>query len=733
MAGPRRTSNNAATTTQQLSSVIKSCRDIMRKDKGLNGDLDRLPMLTWVLFLKFLDDLEQMREAEASLEGIRFSPAIDPPYRWRDWGSQPDGITGDALVAFINQDEAIRPDGSRGPGLFATLRRLPVGHGTDRREVIRAVFNGTSNRMLNGYLLRDMLNKINSIHFTSSEEISTLGHLYESMLKDMRDAAGDSGEFYTPRPLVRFIIAATDPRLGETVLDPACGTGGFLTEAFEHLQKQCRTTEDHRRLQRDTLHGVEAKALPYLLCQMNLLLHGLEAPQIDPLNALRHKLGEIGDGERVDIVVTNPPFGGEEQRGILGNFPADKQTAETTLLFLQLIMRKLRRGANPGRAAVIVPNTTLFSPGVAAAIRAELLREFNLHTVVRLPKGVFLPYTDIETNILFFDRSRPTERTLFYRLLPPDDRKQYSKTQPLRLEELGECLKLMKSRRDESKNAWYVSASDVLADSKVNLDLHNPKIITLTNESVTGVVQGLQTALDQISDSISSAAAAIRTLEGTLSEELEWGELSLDSVLLRRKDPIDITDGDRYKRLRIQVKGRGVLLRDEVDGATIGTKRQFIVKSGQFVLSKIDARNGAFGVVPEEGDGAVITGNFWAYDVDERRILPRLLHYLTRSNAFIHFCSVSSPGATNRRYLQEDLFLQQRLTVPVSLEDQQILSDALDTVETISRALEFDFAAASKRAPVLLQSALHLVFGGPLEDSGVDNDGADTSPEPEED
>ncbi len=206
----------------------------------------------------------------------------------------------------------------------------------------------------------------------------------------MRDAAGDSGEFYTPRPLVKFIVAVMDPRLGETVLDPACGTGGFLTEAFDHLKKQCRTTMDHQRLQRETLFGIEAKPLPYLLCQMNLLLHGLESPQIDPLNALRHKIGEIGDRDRVDVILTNPPFGGEEQRGILGNFPADKQTAETTLLFLQLIMRKLRRQPKPGRAAVIVPNGTLFGDGISARIKEELLSEFNLHTIVRLPNGVLL-------------------------------------------------------------------------------------------------------------------------------------------------------------------------------------------------------------------------------------------------------------------------------------------------------------------------------------------------------
>jgi len=472
MARTKKKTEGSTTTAQTLGSLIKSCRDIMRKDKGLNGDLDRLPMLIWVLFLKFLDDLEQMRETEAELEGKRYRPAIEAPYRWRDWAAQSDGITGDSLIAFINNDEATRPDGKRGPGLFATLRSLTGGQGGDRRDVIRAVFTGTANRMLNGYLLRDMINKVNSIHFTSSEEISTLGNLYESMLKEMRDAAGDSGEFYTPRSLVKLIVAVTDPRLSEIVLDPACGTGGFLTESFEYLKKQCRTTEDHQRLQRETLYGVEAKPLPYLLCQMNLLLHGLESPQIDPLNALRHKLGEIGDRDRVDVILTNPPFGGEEQRGILDNFPADKQTAETALLFLQLIMRKLRRHPKPGRAAVVVPNGTLFGDGICARIKEELLKELNLHTIVRLPNGVFAPYTGIPTNVLFFDRSGPTQDVWYYEQPLPEGRKNYTKTAPLQFEEFADCIAWWK-KRAENDRTWRVPAAELLA-SGCNLDRKNP-------------------------------------------------------------------------------------------------------------------------------------------------------------------------------------------------------------------------------------------------------------------
>jgi len=462
-------------SSQQLGSIIKSCRDIMRKDKGLNGDIDRLPMLTWIMFLKFLDDMEQIRAAESKLAGKQYRSSIEAPYRWRDWAAKPEGITGPELIAFIGQDEAVRPDGTRGPGLFAYLRSLESTNG-DRRDVISRVFHGTVNRMQTGYLLRDVINKVNDIHFGSRDEVHTLGHLYETMLREMRDAAGDAGEFYTPRAVVKFIVGAINPKLRETILDPAAGTGGFLVGAFEHLQSQAKRAEDYEQLQHGTLKGIEAKSLPYLLCEMNLLLHGLEYPEIDPGNALRFPLREIGNKDRVDIIMTNPPFGGEEERGILSNFPEDMQTAETALLFLQLIMRKLRRpgpgSKSAGRAAVIVPDGTLFNGGVASRIKEQLVKNFNLHTVVRLPFGVFEPYTPIRSNVLFFDASKPTESTWFYEVVIPDGRKKYTKTKPIRFEDFAGCIEWW-NKRAENEYAWQVSIGDIIEGS-YNLDFPNP-------------------------------------------------------------------------------------------------------------------------------------------------------------------------------------------------------------------------------------------------------------------
>ena len=465
----------AVTTAQRLASIVKSARDIMRKDKGLNGDLDRLPMLVWIMFLKFLDDLDRVRETEAQLAESSFVPTVESPYRWRDWAANNEGITGNALLSFVNDERVRLPDGSEIPGLFAYLRSLQGAVGGDRRDVVAAVFRGTVNRMINGYLLRDMVNKVDEIHFASSDETHTLGLLYESMLREMRDAAGDSGEFYTPRPLVRFMVTVVDPRPGETVLDPACGTGGFLVEAFAHMLGAAQTAEDRRAVEAG-VQGGEAKPLPFLLAQMNLLLHGVERPRINTGNSLNVRLAEIGERDRVDVVLTNPPFGGEEERGVLDNFPADRRTGETALLFLQLIMRRLKRptatAASGGRAAVVVPNGILSADGVAARVKQDLVEGFNLHTVVRLPNGVFSPYTPIPTNLLFFDRSGPTDSVWYYEHPLPSDRKAYTKTNPVKFDEFTPLLTWWGSRVD-TERAWKVPVSTLRA-SGYNLDLSNP-------------------------------------------------------------------------------------------------------------------------------------------------------------------------------------------------------------------------------------------------------------------
>ena len=443
------------TTTQSLGSLLKSARDVMRKDKGLNGDLDRLPQLSWLLFLKCFDDLEIRREAEAAMRGERYTPAIPAKFRWRDWAADPDkGATGPDLIDFVNNH------------LLPRLRGL---NGAPQRQVIAAVFAETYNRMLSGYLLRDVVNLVNGVNFNSSDDIFTLGHLYESMLKEMRDAAGDSGEFYTPRPVVRFIVERTKPKIGDRILDPAAGTGGFLVEAYEFLKPQQKTAKDRETLQTRMLHGVEKKPMPYLLGMMNLLLHGVESPNLRRDNALKTPLREIGERDRYDVIVTNPPFGGEEERGIQLNFPEATRASETALLFMQFIMRSLAPG---GRCGMVVPNGTLFGDGVAARVKQQLLEDFDLHTVVRLPNGVFAPYTSIPTNLLFFDKPGPTKDIWYYELPLPEGRKNYTKTQPMQDAEFAECRELW-DRREIGPRSWLVRAEDVAANN-YNLDIKNP-------------------------------------------------------------------------------------------------------------------------------------------------------------------------------------------------------------------------------------------------------------------
>jgi type I restriction enzyme M protein len=500
---PSRKIKAPLTTRDNLSALIGTARKILRKDKGLNGDVDRLPLLTWVMFLKFLDDLEAVHEEESELDGKPYQPIIEAPYRWRDWAAREDGINGDELLAFISQEQTVRADGSSGQGLFVYLRSLAgESEKGSQREVVANVFKGIQNRMVSGYLLRDIINKIHGIHFSASEEIHTLSHLYESMLREMRDAAGDSGEFYTPRPVVRFMVQVSDPRLGETILDPACGTGGFLVEAYDHIAPQVSTPDQRRTLQCASLFGQEAKPLPYMLAQMNLLLHGLEAPQIAYGNTLERRVSEIGHSERVDVILTNPPFGGEEEAGIKANFPPNMQTAETALLFLQYIMRKLRVAGfgaeRGGRAAVVVPNGTLFGDGISAVIKEELLKEFRLHTIVRLPQGVFAPYTDIPANLLFFERGGPTDTIWYYELPLPEGRKKYSKTAPLQFEELAPAQTWWHAR-EESPQAWKIdfaakrsAAIDAAAPHWQRAETERTAALAL-GKSIREVEQGIAT------------------------------------------------------------------------------------------------------------------------------------------------------------------------------------------------------------------------------------------------
>ena len=492
-----------------LSSILKSIRDIMRRDKGLNGELDRLPQLTWIMLLKFLDDVE-IRD-RTHMQNIQSAPLIDPPYRWRDWASNFGGLTGEELISFINDKESLRPDGTNGPGLREYLLSLRSSD-NNARSIVSNVFKGIENKMTNGYLLKDVINKVNEFNFSSTTDIHVLGHLYESLLKELRDAAGDSGEFYTPRPITKFMVQVINPKLGESILDPAAGTGGFLVEAFHYLKSKYKREEDYETLQKKTFFGIEPKSLPYLICQMNLLLNGLHYPNIDSQNALRVPLNKISENEKVDIILTNPPFGGEEESSILTNFPLDKRTTNTSLLFLQLVMAKIREPKDTqigGRCGIVLPNGFLFGGGIALTIRKELIEKFNLHTIIRLPKGTFSPYTDIATNLLFFNKQYPTKEIWFYELSSPEG-KQYTRTRPLTYKEFEPIINWWKNRK-ESVYSWKVSVND-LKNQNYNLDLQNPNTIrTHEYSSVEDLMNDILEKEEKIISTLKNLKKVIRS------------------------------------------------------------------------------------------------------------------------------------------------------------------------------------------------------------------------------
>jgi type I restriction enzyme M protein len=450
-----------------VSSAIKSIQDIMRKDAGVDGDAQRLGQMSWLLFLKVFDAQEQ--ELELELDDYR--EPIPEAFLWRNWAADNEGITGDELLEFVNDE------------LFPQLKNLtaPIDK-NPRGHVVKAAFSDAFNYMKNGTLLRQVINKLNEIDFTDSNERHLFGDLYEQILKDLQ-SAGNAGEFYTPRAITKFIVAVTNPKLGESIMDPACGTGGFLACAFDHVKANyVKTSEDHQTLQQQ-IFGVEKKQLPHLLCTTNMMLHGIEVPvQIRHGNTLNKPLSSWD--EQVDVIITNPPFGGTEEDGIEKNFPSEFQTRETADLFLQLIIEVLAEpsaGKEGGRAAVVLPDGTLFGEGVKTKIKKMLMDECNLHTIVRLPNGVFNPYTGIKTNILFFTKGSPTKDVWFYEHPYPAGVKNYNKTKPMRFEEFETELAWWGNEADgfasrvENEHAWKVSIEDIIARN-YNLDIKNPHV-----------------------------------------------------------------------------------------------------------------------------------------------------------------------------------------------------------------------------------------------------------------
>jgi type I restriction enzyme M protein len=445
-----------------VRNTVKSIQDIMRQDSGVDGDAQRISQLCWMFFLKIIDDQDQ--QLELMQEGYR-SP-IPKALRWRSWAADPEGITGEDLLTFVNTE------------LFPKLKELSVAGGQgDRRGVVRDVFEDAYNYMKSGQLMRQVINKINEVDFNNLAERQHFGDIYEQILNDLQ-SAGNAGEYYTPRAVTAFMAERIDPKPGEILLDPACGTGGFLTCAIRHMRDRYVKKVNDEQAMQQALRAVEKKQLPHMLCVTNMLLHGIENPSfVRHDNTLARPYISYGASDRVDIVLTNPPFGGREEDGIESNFPKHFQTRETADLFLALIIRILKPG---GRAAVVLPDGSLFGEGVKTRLKEHLMEECNLHTIVRLPNSVFKPYASIGTNLLFFEKGEPTKEIWFYEHRVPDGQKAYSMTKPIRVEYLKPCADwwggAKRKGRKESEVAWRATADEVRARS-YNLDFKNPHTV----------------------------------------------------------------------------------------------------------------------------------------------------------------------------------------------------------------------------------------------------------------
>lgn len=448
-----------------LSNTIKSIQDIMRKDAGVDGDAQRLGQLAWMLFLKIYSDLE----VETELSDSKYKSPTPEHLRWQAWADSDalgtNAPTGDTLIDFVNNT------------LFPQLKALDLspysGQARERGALLISVFDDAYNYMKSGTLLRQVINKINEdIDYNSVETRHLFGDIYEQILRDLQ-SAGNSGEYYTPRAVTQFAVDMVNPQLGEIVLDPACGTGGFLTCSFEHMKKQVKTPAQLKTL-KNSIKGVEKKPLPHVLCATNMMVHGIEVPSnVINDNTLARPLKDYGKKDQVDVIVTNPPFGGVEENGIENNFPAEFRTRETADLFLVLVMELLKDG---GRAAIVLPDGTLFGEGIKTRIKKKLLEECNLHTIVRMPRSVFAPYTSIATNVLFLTKGEPTTHIWYYEHPLPTGVKAYNKTKPMRISEF-EVEKAWWRKRKETPQAWKVPISEII-DRNYNLDIKNPNAPT---------------------------------------------------------------------------------------------------------------------------------------------------------------------------------------------------------------------------------------------------------------
>jgi type I restriction enzyme M protein len=450
-----------------VGAVVNSIRNIMRQDRGISGDAQRLEQLGWMLFLKILDDKDQ----ELEMIKDNYLSVIPYRFRWCNWAANAEGITGDELLIFIDSTE------ESSKGLFASLRDLKDPTHPKRAAIVKEVFDGSNNFMKSGYEMRKVINKLNEIDFNNSEDKHIFGDIYESILQELRDA-GNKGEYYTPRAVTQLMTQLTDPKLGEKILDPAAGTGGFLTAAIDHVRANYVQTVDDEHVLQKSITGWELKPVAYVLGLTNLILHEMDVPDYHYIDSLKKEYNSISRKDEVDVILANPPFGASIADGVETNFPAAFRCKESADLFVILMLQLLK--AN-GRCAIVLPDGSITGEGVKARIRERLLTNVNLHTIVRLPQSTFFPAT-VSTNLLFFQKGTPTKEIWYYEHKLPAGQKSYSKTKPIQFEEFTPLIEWW-ANRTETDQAWKVRVEDLKG---FDLDVKNPiqKVEELEHSSV---------------------------------------------------------------------------------------------------------------------------------------------------------------------------------------------------------------------------------------------------------
>lgn len=470
-----------------FEQTFKNIDNILRTDEGCSSELDYIEQKSWILFLKYLDDLEKTREVEAALQDKTYTPVIAEGYRWNDWAMPRmatgeydvhNALVGEDLIEFVNNK------------LFPYLKRFTSSTNTGIESKIGVVFGEIRNRIASGYNLRDIVEQVDGLKFQTTEQKHELTYLYESSLNKMGNAGRNGGEYYTPRPLIRTIVRVVNPEIGKTVYDGAFGSAGFLCEAYNYMHGNVKKTADERTLQTSTFYGKEVKGLAFIIGMMNMILHGVECPNLTRTNTLTENLADVQEKDRFDYIVANPPFGGKERAEVQQNFPI--KTSETAYLFLQHFIKYLRAG---GSAGIVIKNTFLSNTDNASiALRKKLLEDCNLHTILDLPSGVF--QAGVKTIVLFFKKGEPTKKVWFYQL---NLDRTLGKSDPLNENDLADFLEKQKTKAD-SENSWSVNVADL--NEQYDLSVKNPNKVEVVDERTP----------QQIADEIKNLASQNNTL-----------------------------------------------------------------------------------------------------------------------------------------------------------------------------------------------------------------------------